>query len=227
MKKLIKKFLTNRYAVLPEQVIPVIEKANCKTVSFDVFDTLLKRNVSAPKDVFFLLEKQYQQKFGSDMKISKLRGGAEKRAVQQTGRKNVNLREIYQAIKGISEEEREWLMEEEIRIEQTVCQRWQPMGKVYDWCFNHGIPVLLVSDMYLPNEVITQLLYAAGYKGWKHLYVSAQEQKNKADGRLFDIVLDKEQLKPEEWIHIGDSLRGDYLSPKRRGIHSVLIADKL
>ena len=223
MKKWVRKILTNICAVSPEQVIPEIEKADCKAVSFDVFDTLLKRDVPAPKDVFLLLEKQYQCKFGSDRKISRLRGEAEKKATRQTGRRDVNLREIYQVIEGISEEECEWLMAEEIRIEQTVCQRWQPMGKVYDWCLNHGIPIFLISDMYLSNEVIEELLRAAGYKGWKQLYVSAQEQANKADGRLFDVILEKERLKTEEWIHIGDSLRGDYLAPRRRGIQSVLV----
>ena len=223
MKKLVRKLLTNICAVSPEQVIPAIERVDCKAISFDIFDTLLKRNVSAPADVFLLLEKQYQCKFGSDTRISALRSEAERRAVQQTGRRDVNFREIYQVIEGISEAEREWLMEEEIHIEQTVCQRWQPMGQVYDWCLNHGIPVFLISDMYLPKEVITGLLHAAGYKGWKRLYISAQEQANKADGRLFDVVMEKERLKPGEWIHIGDSLRGDYLNPKRRGLQSVLI----
>lgn len=223
MKKLVRKLLTNICAVSPEQVIPAIERVDCKAISFDIFDTLLKRNVSAPADVFLLLEKQYQCKFGSDTRISALRSEAERRAVQQTGRRDVNFREIYQVIEGISEAEREWLMEEEIHIEQTVCQRWQPMGQVYDWCLNHAIPVFLISDMYLPKEVITGLLHAAGYKGWKRLYISAQEQANKADGRLFDVVMEKERLKPGEWIHIGDSLRGDYLNPRRRGLQSVLI----
>ena len=95
MKKLVRNLITNMCAILPEQVIPKIEKADCKAISFDIFDTLIKRNVPTPKDVFFLLEKQYQRKFGSDRKISRLRGEAEKQAVQQTGRRDVNLQEIY------------------------------------------------------------------------------------------------------------------------------------
>ena len=217
--------MTNIYAVSPGQVIPVIEKADYKAVSFDIFDTLLKRNVHEPKDVFLLLEKQYQQKFECVTKIGRLRREAEKRAVRRTGHRDVNFWEIYQAIDGINEAEREWLMEEEIRIEKAVCQRWQPMGKVYDRCLIRGIPVFLISDMYLPSGVVTELLHAAGYKGWKRLYISAQEQANKADGTLFDVVLDKERLEPGELLHIGDSLRSDYLMPKRNGIPSVLVAD--
>ena len=77
---------------------------------------MLKRNAPALKDVFLLLEKQYQHKFGRERKISRLCGETEEQVVQQTGCRDVNLWEIYQAIEEISEAEREWLMEEGIRI---------------------------------------------------------------------------------------------------------------
>lgn len=224
LKKAIKSILTKRYAISIEQVVPTIEQSNCKMVSFDVFDTLIKRNVPAPKDVFLLLEKQYQRQFGHYMPIYDLRNRAEARACENMKRKTVTLPEIYQAIEEIDEVEREWLMEEEIRIERTLCQRCQPIGKVYDWCISHHIPVILVSDMYLSHETIEGLLHKAGYSGWKRLYISAEEQANKADGTLFDVVLHEEQLNPGELLHIGDSLRGDYLKPREKGIEAVLIA---
>lgn len=227
MKKIIKNLYIKKYAVSPREIIPIIEKSKCKAVSFDIFDTLLKRNMPTSGDVFLLLEQQYQRRFGINKHIYEWRSQAEKRAVQLKSRRDVNLQEIYQVITEINDEEREWLTAEEIRIEKTVCQRWNPMGQVYDWCLDRGIPVFLISDMYLPNEIVTALLFAAGYQGWKRLYISAQEKACKADGTLFDVVMEKERLKPREWIHIGDSLRGDYLMPRKKGISSILVVDRL
>lgn len=226
MKKAIKNLYMKKYAVSPGKIVPIIEKSNCKAVSFDIFDTLLKRNVPAPEDVFVLLEQQYKHHFGGNKHIHEWRSQAENRAVQLKGYRDVNLQEIYQAITEINDEEREWLITEEIQIEKTVCQRWNPMGQVYDWCIKEGIPVVLVSDMYLPREVITDILCAAGYTGWKRLYISAEEHANKVNGTLFNVALNKEQLKPEELLHIGDSLRGDYLTPCQIGMQAVLIVHR-
>lgn len=223
MKSTIKKWMTKLYAISPNQVISAIEKADCKVASFDIFDTLIKRSVLTPQDVFLLLEKLYQRHFGHSAPICQLRSQAEALAASNMGRIEVTFPEIYQAMKEIDAVEREWLMAEEIRIEKAVCQRWQPMGKVYDWCMSKRIPIILVSDMYFSQDIITDLLHAAGYSGWKHLYISAQEHGNKADGTLFDIVLREEHLKPGELLHIGDSLRGDYLTPRKKGILAILI----
>ena len=39
----------------------------CEVVSFDVFDTLIKRNVGTPKDVFSLVEREAVKRFGVSM----------------------------------------------------------------------------------------------------------------------------------------------------------------
>lgn len=226
MKKTIKKIVSKTIAETPESIIPILEKSDHKVVSFDVFDTLIKRNVPAPQDVFMILERRYRQIFGKAKDISDLRQEAENTASARMAFKEVNLQEIYDAMAEVDQQERQWLMEEEVRIEHTVCQRSYKMGKVYDWCIAHKIPVILVTDMYLPGNVISELLCEAGYKGWRHLYISAERRANKADGTLFDIVLREEHLRPEELLHIGDSLRGDYLTPHRIGTQAVLLENK-
>lgn len=80
MKKAIKRLLTKKYAIHPKQRIPLMEQADCKAVSFDIFDTLIKRNVPAPRDVFLLLE-HYRKKFERNLDIGGLRTQAEARAV--------------------------------------------------------------------------------------------------------------------------------------------------
>ena len=60
-------------------------------VSFDVFDTLIKRDLANPKDLFTIIEKKY--------KINNFyykRVEAEKKARTVSGKKDISLTEIYQ-----------------------------------------------------------------------------------------------------------------------------------
>lgn len=225
LKSWTREFVSRLVAKKSDEICEMICNSSCKVVSFDVFDTLLKRNVSNSSDVFMLLEKHFCQRYGRIEPIYYIRKNAEKKAVNRLEYKEVNLYEIYENIDELNEDEKQWLIEEEQRLEHGVCQRNDAVGKIYDLCLSRNIPIILISDMYLPAETIEQLLQDAGYKGWKHLYISAQERKNKADGSLFDFVLNKEKLSSKDLLHIGDSLKGDYLAPRQHGIHAVLIGN--
>ena len=49
-------------------------------MSFDIFDTLIKRNVRTPQDVFELLEKSFNNEFDKRVSIKELRIIAEKKS---------------------------------------------------------------------------------------------------------------------------------------------------
>ena len=49
-----------------------------KIVSFDIFDTLLKRDVFFPTDVFVLVEREYNRRFGQQLNFATIRENAEK-----------------------------------------------------------------------------------------------------------------------------------------------------
>lgn len=76
--------------------------------------------------------------------------------------------------------------------------------------------------MYLPQEVIVQLLGNCGFTQLERVYVSCEYQAGKADGRLFRIV--REQYPKKLIIHIGDNFRSDVIGAKKEkitGLHYI------
>ena len=69
------------------EIINIIKEY--EIVSFDIFDTLLKRDVSSPIEVFNLIE----ERVGKDFAV--LRMQAEKRARRSLNKEEVTLKDIY------------------------------------------------------------------------------------------------------------------------------------
>ena len=68
----------------------------CEVVSFDVFDTLIKRNVRTPKDVFSLVEREALKRFGVSMEgFRDKRVCAERTARELSDREEISFGEIY------------------------------------------------------------------------------------------------------------------------------------
>ena len=172
MKELIKKILVRAKCTPIEDIVCVIAASSVKVVSFDIFDTLIKRNVREATDVFSLLEKEYIDKFGHAAPIKKWRIVAEKEANKRSSYNEVNLDEIYQALESLPEEERNWLKETEVELELRITQRNNSLFDVYQWCLAHGKKIILISDMYLPLDVVEEIVKNAGYHGYAKIYLS-------------------------------------------------------
>lgn len=223
MKKIMKKFFSDLKSVRTSTLISIIKKSNCQLVSFDIFDTLIKRNVNTSSDVYLILENNYQKFFNKKTPISKLRIDAEKIANKLSEHEDVSLEDIYNVFPEVNENEKEWLKKEEIRLEKIICQVNYKMMRVYQWCKENNYRIIITSDMYLPRKVIEEILTNAGYSGWHSLYISNEYGVRKSSGNLFSVVLNKEKINPEKVIHIGDAEKGDYISAKNKGINAVLI----
>lgn len=226
MKELIKEILVREKCTPIENIISVIAASSAKVVSLDIFDTLIKRNVREATDVFSLLENAYINQFGHSQPIKKWRIEAEKEANKRSPYNDVNLDEIYQAMKALPEEERNWLKEKEVELELQITQRNNGLFDVYQWCLAHGKKIILISDMYLPLDVVEKIVKNAGYNGYAKIYLSNFYRERKVTGNLFKIALKEEGVLPKEMAHIGDALRGDYMSPLKLGIQAILIRKK-
>lgn len=211
--------VTRFFSVNSEDLISKIKKENYKVVSFDIFDTLVKRNVNDSRDIFLLLEQEYVSFFKKEKPISKMREDAEAKVDIDSADLNI----IYDTINELDDEEKAWLKEKEISLELQLCQQNKQLKRVFNWCKNNGKKILIISDMYLRKDVIEKILIASGYSNWDSLYISCEYKARKATGNLFDIVKEKEQLEVNEWLHIGDAQIGDFLAPKKKGINAFLI----
>lgn len=203
----IKKKLNTKTSIDVAGIIKQID--NYDVVSFDIFDTLLKRNVEEPTDIFRYVEKKYNRLGFFDERIE-----AENKARLKKNNNEVTLEEIYKEMPyDFSKEELE------AESELLIHNEW--MMPVYQKALENKI-VIIVSDMYLPEKFIVSILKREGIDGYKKLYLSSTIGKTKAKGDLFDLVLE-EIGKQNKIIHIGDSLYSDYRVPKNKGINAIYI----
>ena len=188
-------------------------------ISFDIFDTLIKRNVQNPTDIFEIIQKRSSEKI-YDFKEKRMI--AEKTARKKSNREEVSLKEIYNELDYPANLKKE-LYNLEIDIEIEYCTKNKEMYKIYKYCLENNKKIILTSDMYLPKDVIEKILNKNDYKNYKKLYLSSYFSLTKHTSNLFKYVLNDQKIKNKEIIHIGDSIIGDYWAPKSIGIRALLI----
>ena len=178
-------------------------------VSFDIFDTLLKRNIQKPTDVFKYMEVKYGKEGFYKERIL-----AEKKSRLKKENSEITLKDIYDKLPyDFSQKEME--TESDLLIVNDI------MLPVYKKALQNKI-VIITSDMYLPEDFIKKILKREGIIGYKKLYLSSSIGKKKSDGELFDFIL-KEVGNKKKIIHIGDSFNSDYKMPISRGIDAIQI----
>lgn len=220
IKGLIKKLIYRICAKTDLRILPILEKKTI--VSFDVFDTLVKRDVEDPSYVFDLMEKEL--KIGKKTYaegFSSLRQEMEKKAKEIHPNQEVTLKDIY-SLFPFEENVRQELMNMECRLEVEISTPHIPIQNIYKICLEQGKKILFISDMYLPVDVMKKLLEKNGYKKG-NLYVSSDSGFTKKSGRLFDHVQEMEKIDVTQWCHIGDNIIADFFVPKKMGIYSCLI----
>lgn len=185
-------------------------------VSFDVFDTLIKRNVKEPIDVFRVIETDYKIE-----NFAKKRSEAEWLA-KKSLKREITLDEIYEFYCE-SGKVREELKAVEKYVEGRICIANLGIKGIYDWCIEHKKNVLIISDMYLPEEVIKNILFRCGYSKYKKLYVSGTVGLSKRDGKLYKYVISDLEIIPKNIIHIGDAFISDFINPLKNGINAIKI----
>ena len=123
-----------------------------------------------------------------------LRKKAETNANENSSNEEVSLDEIYAEFEQISEEERKWLRNQEIFLEKNFCQRNRRMYGIYNWCLKNGKKILITSDMYLPLEIIKDILFDAGYYDYSKVYLSNDQKARKLRVHFFLLCWKKKDL---------------------------------
>ena len=82
-----------------------------------------------------------------------------------------------------------------------------------------GGTAILITDMYLHAEHVADLLarHGIGPASYDGLFSSADTRVSKASGQLFAHVAEALGRAPEAFLHVGDSLTGDFANPIRAG----------
>lgn len=202
----------------------IAKLAGYQYVSFDIFDTLLRRDVPKPGDVFELMEQGIPRHNGFAVSDFAAKRMAAERLARSKSDTEITLDDIYDSFQDetvLANKER--LKQMEMDIELAVSCPDERAKRIYKWCIENQKTVYLISDMYLPEPFIGKLLEKGGISPYARLYVSNACKYRKAqNGALFAFVCQKEGIRPEQLIHIGDSRRSDETGAKQAGCGAIL-----
>ena len=178
----LKKILNGYPQRSADNIIKMIQPYD--VVSFDVFDTLLKRNVESESDVFDLVERKYNSTH--DKKIDgfkEFRKKAESEAREKNVSKEVTIDDVYACLNNktvggavVNELIAADLCSIEKEVETAVCTANQLMMAVFDYCKETGKRILIISDMYWPASFVEELLRNNGIVGYDAIYVSEKTE---------------------------------------------------
>jgi len=189
--------------------------------SFDVFDTIVTRDLYNPVDLFYFTGKRLSElgilKASSPIIFQKARVEAERKARSLSVNEEVSLKEIYDQLKmilNLNDKIIQDIMNIEIELEKKSLV---PILENVRMLNSYAI---LISDTYLDEEILKDLLSSCSIRcgnEYRELFTSTKYNKTKATGKLYDIVLKKYIIKR----HIGDDKHSDLKIPARKGIPSV------
>ena len=193
-----------------------------EVISFDIFDTLVKRDVARPVDIHELVGRTYAARTGVKIPHYKeTRIEAERRARTSSEQEEVTLEEIFLHVDALDAQTAEQLKEIELEVELRYCCPNTPLVNVLNALVGLGKRVVLTSDMYLPEDTICAILKRCGISGYEKLYLSSTYRKTKHVGSLFAVV-SSDYAEAKGLAHVGDNPFGDFVQAKRNGFDAFL-----
>lgn len=202
-----------------------------KTISFDVFDTLIYRNFWEPTDLFNILSHKVNDlpniKKIDFFDFKQIRAESENNA-RNFFKREITLDEIYGIISRdypFLEKYIDQIKKAEVELEIKYSQERKIAYELFELAKDLNKEIIIVSDMYLSKDIIKNILSKNNYdiEYVKEFYVSCELKKSKSDTQIWKYIIDKENLKQDDIFHIGDNNFADFESPKQNKIKSVII----
>ena len=215
------------FAVSMDSLKAAILKAD--VVSFDVFDTLIMRQCLYPKDVWEIMARRYDlpQWFPfvrhDAEHIMSRQGSPKLEAIYDYLYENMaeygqQYPELLENIAVYDEKYWQDLRQKEIATEKSLLLPRQAMVEVFKFALEHK-PVYIVSDMYLPEAEMEDILANLGITGYKKLLVSSEYNTFKTQ-QLFDVYQQQvaddlgKSVQDIAFLHIGDNEDVDIMPAK-------------
>ncbi len=195
---------------------------NNDVISFDIFDTLVLRDIYQPVDIFRVLEKEVKEKYKID-NFFNLRVTKESESRTRAENTETTIEMIYEDIaKEIGVENAAKIMQREFELECEFIKPNPFMKKVFEKAQELNKKVLLITDMYLTRVEIEKLLEITGYSKFEYtLYISSECKKSKHLKDIYPYVKEKENIEYEKWAHFGDNLFSDVENAKFYNINAM------
>lgn len=200
--------------------IDSISGNNIKIVAFDIFDTLLIRPLLTPEACKSMVARRVDPKLADA--YMRWRVCAEGEARDHKGR-DVDIDDIFLALKklsGLDTKSIDTLKSIEIETERrSVMPRHETISFMQE-ALGLGKRVVLISDMFLPQQCVETMLAENGITGWHGIYLSSAIGLRKDTGDLYRHLLEREQVEPGGILIVGDNERSDLQLPTGLGMQA-------
>lgn len=187
-------------------------------VSFDIFDTLILRPFSSPVDVFWFLNDFFPVQNLKDIRMLQ-EYLARLDCRKAKGHSEITLADVWQRMEQETGIPAEQGMAAEMDLERRFCYANSYIGQVFQRLQAEGKRIIIVSDMYLSSDFLTELLDNNGFSGFEKLYVSCEYGCSKADGGLYAVVKNDFPA-GTTFFHIGDNTRSDIDAARKAGMNT-------
>jgi HAD superfamily hydrolase (TIGR01549 family) len=181
-------------------------------ISFDVFDTLLRRPFLHPTHLFDCIALQI-----GDEDFAHTRRFAEAGARQKyRDAIDITLDQIYEFL--------EHKPDLEVRRELDYLAPREDLCAVLRMARAKGKKVIAISDMYLPRSMVGDILSRHDIVV-DDLIVSSTDGVAKFDGSAFRLAAQRHGVGLSRVLHFGDNAEADYTTPTRLGMRAVLVGN--
>lgn len=200
--------------------------SNFDIISFDIFDTLITRNIYYPDDAFRLVEEKINE-LGllKNRNFFELRKKSEENVRKQKKYLNdCTIDEIYIEFEKLSKLKKgdvNKIKELEINTEFELAIPRRDMLSIFNSLLKMNKIIILVSDMYLTEKHIRKMLKKCGYENYYDLLVSSEIGLRKDNGTMYEYLYKKYDT--DSIIHVGDNESSDIHNLVRMGKPSYYI----
>lgn len=198
-----------------EEMIEELEKYD--VISFDIFDTLVLRAISNPKDLFILMGTRLNVDDFKKIRVQ-CEIDARKKFSDQNG--EITIYDIYDMVSVRCGIEKERGIQVELETELQFCFANPYMKAVVDGLVKRGKHIIATSNMYLTEDMIRKLLDSCGYECIKEIYVSCEYKQSKRKGNLQKLIWEK-LGKEKNIVHVGDNYNVDFVGSRMAGWKAV------
>lgn len=196
-----------------------------KTCSFDIFDTVLTRQLSCPADVFTILGERLRSagfRVPAPEVFKNLRIRCERWARRLNINNEVLLPDIHDLLGGLlfwSETQRIEAASQERQIEASVLKSTPYGCRSVKYARDQGARVMFVSDMYLESSFLCEVLSREGlYQEGDLVVVSGEWKCSKASSTIWPRLFKHLNCSAFDIFHQGDNPHSDVDSPAAFGI---------
>lgn len=206
------------YAINSAEMFKQIKAA--EVISFDFYDTLYQRLVCNPRDVFRLLQREFEKEWIGEKSFYEVRG----EAIQEV-EDNYSLDELYAKIAEIGNIDESLLRKmkrREEELEEVLLYPRESIIKALKFAASQDKEIYIISDMYLTTAFYREVFEQAGIDiRPDHILITGEAKAAKNAEGLWRIYKDIIGIRTA--IHIGDDKEADIGAASRVGIEGVYV----